>query len=215
MAMNCSVLYNYHVILLHRCKQGFKKVIQLYRKLLLLVALSSWTRSSLLTCEVYTPDPALGLALSSWQQGHDEPPPLPSVSHCQSAWDSPGIHATYDSVLDASPDPSSRARLLAVATKESGSWLIAPPISSVGLRMDDDVIRVAVGLRLGVALCEPHQCRHCQADVDCRSTHGLSCRFSMRRFARHAAINDIIKRSLDAVKIPNHLEPTGLYRSDG
>ena len=37
----------------------------------------------------------------------------------------------------------------------------------------------------------------------------------MGRFARHAAINDIIKRSLDAVKIPNHLEPTGLYLSDG
>ena len=102
-----------------------------------------------------------------------------------------------------------------MATKESGSRLNAPPISSVGLRMDDDVIRVAVGLRLGVALCEPHQCRHCQADVDCRSTHGLSCHFSMGHFARHAAINDIIKRSLDAVKIPNHLEPTGLYRSDG
>ena len=54
-----------------------------------------------------TPDPALGLALSSWQQDHDEPPPPPSVSHRQSVWDSPGIHATYDSLLDASPDPSS------------------------------------------------------------------------------------------------------------
>ena len=119
------------------------------------------------------------------------------------------------SLLDASPDLSSRVRLLAVATKESWSWLNAPPISSVGLCMDDDVICVAVELRLGVALCEPHQCRHCQADVDCCSTHGRSCCFSMGRFARHAAINDIIKRSLDAVKIPNHLEPTGLYRSDG
>ena len=47
------------------------------------------------------------------------------------------------------------------------------------------------------------------------STHGLSCRFSMGRFAQHAVINDIIKRSFDAVKIRNHLEPTGLYRSDG
>ena len=125
------------------------------------------------------------------------------------------ISATYDSLLDASPDPNTRARLLAVATKESGAWLSAPPISSVGLRMDDEVIHVAVGLRLGVALCEPHQCRHCQAEVDHLGTHGLSCRFSRGRHARHAAINDIIKRSLDAAKIPSHLEPTGLYRSDG
>ena len=121
-----------------------------------------------------TTDPALVLALSSWHQGHYEPPPPPSVSHRQSAWDSPGIHATYDSLLDASPDRSSRAHLLVVATKELGSWFNAPPISSVCLRMGDDVMHVAVGLRLGVALCEPHQCHHCQADVDCRSTHVLS-----------------------------------------
>ena len=42
-----------------------------------------------------THHPALLSALSSWQQGHDEPPPPPSVSHRQSAWDSLGIHATY------------------------------------------------------------------------------------------------------------------------
>ena len=162
-----------------------------------------------------TPDPVPDQALSAWQQGHDETPPPGSVSHRQKAWDSPVISATYDSLLDASPDSNTRARLLAVATKESGAWLSAPPISSVGLRMDDEVIHVAVGLRLGVALCEPHQCRHCQAEVDHLGTHGLSCRFSRGRHARHAAINDIIKRSLDAAKIPSHLEPTGLYRSDG
>ena len=33
--------------------------------------------------------------------------------------------------------------------------------------------------------------------------------------ARHAAINDTIKRSLNAVKIPCLLEPNGFYRSDG
>ena len=29
--------------------------------------------------------------------------------------------------------------------------------------MDDDTIRVAVGLRLGTPLCEPHQCSLCGA----------------------------------------------------
>ncbi len=78
--------------------------------------------------------------------------------------------------------------------------------------MDNDVIRVAVGLRLGVPLCEPHQCRHCRAEVDHLGTHGLSCRFSKGRHSRHATI---IKRSLGTAKIPSHLEPTGLYRPDG
>ena len=33
---------------------------------------------------------------------------------------------------------------------------MAAPISALGLRMDDDVIRVATGLCLGLPLCRPH-----------------------------------------------------------
>ena len=76
--------------------------------------------------------------------------------------------------------------------------------------MDNEVIRVAVSLRLGASLCEPQQ-----VAVDCFGIHGLSCRFSKGRHACHAAINDIIKQSLDAVRVPSHLEPMGLFRSDG
>ena len=81
--------------------------------------------------------------------------------------------------------------------------------------MDDDVVRIAAGLRLGVAICHPHQCCSCGADVDSLGTHGLSCRFSSGRHCRHAAVNDIVKRSLDSARIPSHLEPSGLFRSDG
>ena len=73
---------------------------------------------------------------------------------------------TYDTLLEGASDPRSRARLLAVATKESGAWLMALPISSLGLRMDDNVVRTAVGLRLSVPLCRPHLW------VDELATHG-------------------------------------------
>ena len=36
---------------------------------------------------------------------------------------------------------------------------------------------------------------------------------SKGRHSRHAAINDIIKRSLDTIKVPCHLEPTGITQS--
>ena len=74
---------------------------------------------------------------------------------------------------------------------------------------------MGVGLCLGAPLCRPHKCHHCGAEVDCLATHGLSCRWSEGSRHRHAAINDIVHRSLTSAKIPAHLEPSGLYRSDG
>ena len=81
--------------------------------------------------------------------------------------------------------------------------------------MDDDAIRVAVGLRLGSPLCNPHQCQHCGAEVDSQATHGLSCRYSEGRHHRHAELNQIIYRSLISARIPSRLEPSDIYRSDG
>ena len=41
----------------------------------------------------------------------------------------------------------------------SGDWLHALPIAACGLSLDDEAIRVAVGLRLGSNLCVPRVCR--------------------------------------------------------
>ena len=120
-----------------------------------------------------------------------------------------------DSLLNNAPNDLARARLLAVSTRESGAWLNALSISSLGLRMDDNTIRVAVGLRLGSSLCSPHTYQHCEAEVDKQGIHGLSCKKSVGRHYRHSAINDILHRALSSAKVPSRLEPTGLTRSDG
>ena len=39
------------------------------------------------------------------------------------------------------------------------------PVSALGLRVDDDTVRVAVGLRLGTAICGPHSCQRCGSAV--------------------------------------------------
>ena len=49
-----------------------------------------------------------------------------------------------------------------------------PPMSALILRMDDNVVRVAVGLRLGVSLCQLHQCHQCGTEVDHLGLHGLT-----------------------------------------
>ena len=66
-----------------------------------------------------------------------------------------------------------------------------------------------------LSTCWPHQCLYCGSEVDHLGTHSLSCRYSQARHLRHATVNDLVKRSLDAAQIPSHLEPTGLYRLDG
>jgi len=40
--------------------------------------------------------------------------------------------------------------LLAASSQHSGDWLFAVPIASCGLKLDDEAVRVAVGLRLGM-----------------------------------------------------------------
>ena len=60
-----------------------------------------------------------------------------------------------------------------------------------------------------------HRCQHCDEEVDCQGTHGLSCQHSKGRYQRHASVNFIIHRTLTTAKIPSWLEPAGLSRSDG
>ena len=153
--------------------------------------------------------------LSLWQATHDNPPSSHISSHRQCVWDSAIVEASFNALVVSSPDTQSRARLLAVSCPKSGAWLHAMLIYSVGLQMDDDVVRVAVSLRFGIPMCHPYVCSCCGAEVNNLGTHGLSCRFNKGRHSRHAALNDIIKHALDSARIPCHLESSGLYTSDG
>ena len=119
----------------------------------------------------------------------------------QKAWDAPRVAASFKALQEATQDKSALARLLAASRKESGAWLHTLPVSSLGLRMEDDVFRVASGLRLGVPICQPHKCQLCGPPVDSQGTHGLHCRKSLGCHPRHSAINDLIKRSLGSAKI--------------
>jgi len=92
--------------------------------------------------------------------------------------------------------------------------LHALPVSSCGLRLSDEAVRVAVGLRLGASICEPHQCP-CGATVDATGTHALSCKKSGARIQRHNALNELIFRALVKAGVPAIKEPPGLLRTDG
>jgi len=65
----------------------------------------------------------------------------------------------------------------------------------------DEAARVAIGLRLGLEICVPHQC-HCGAQVDAYGRHGLVCKKAPGRSIRHHALNDPVARALSAADIP-------------
>ena len=117
-------------------------------------------------------------------------------------------------LLEGVKNDEEHAHLLSVSTKESGAWLRALPVSALGLWMDDNTVRVAVGLCLGTAVCGPHSYQLCRTDVDALGRHALSCRQSEGRHQRHVEVNDIIQRSLTSAHVPSRLEPTGLSRLD-
>ena len=160
------------------------------------------------------PTPFMSNALTIWSLGHTSAPPSDTDAMKQKSWDIPIVKATIAKLLNDTI-PQDKGRLLAVQRKETGAWLSAPPVSSLGLRLEDDAVRIGVGLRLGVPLCSAHTCTLCGNQVDVKGTHGLHCLKKPGVHSRHTALNDIVKRSLEAADIPSILEPVGLCRSDG
>lgn len=106
------------------------------------------------------------------------------------------------------------ARLDAACSPHSADWLTALPIATCGLVLDNEAVRVAVGLRLGLAICGPHSCQ-CGEAVGPEGHHGFVCKKAQGRSLRHHAVNDILWRALLRAEIPSIKEPAGLFRSDG
>ena len=159
-------------------------------------------------------DAAFTHALSVWSHLYNSAAPINETASLQKMWDTPAVEYSFKQVLESQSDATDRARLLAVSAPGSSDWLYAYPISTCGLHLDDEAVRVAVGFRLGALICEPHFCP-CGALVDSKGIHSLSCKRSSGRASRHHNLNDIIWRALSRANVPALKEPPGLFRSDG
>jgi len=159
-------------------------------------------------------DISISKSFNSWISGKNISAPLDSEKSVQKEWDRPVINWQKQQLLSSSLDELSRARILAVFSPHSGDWLNAPPLTAAGLRMNNETVRIATGLRLGAALCAPHNCS-CGASVDARGIHGLSCRRSAGRHQKHAQLNDIIHRALIRAGVAAIKEPSGTVMGSG
>jgi len=158
---------------------------------------------------------SLSRAVHKWKQVDSqllEPPP--SAAGFQKSWDFPVAKLQYNTLLGQAPSDLDRSRLLAVGAPYAGAWLNAVPVPSLGLKLDNESLRISVALRLGAKLSLPYTCI-CGTPVEDLATHGLDCRRAAGKHARHSAVNDIIHRALSAAGTPSLLEPVGMCRSDG
>ena len=171
-------------------------------------------QDQILRADSNLPDDCFESYLSSRLDTYQLKDPVGADVSKQRSWDEPVIQAELASLMNKYSDPLHRARLLAANSEHSGDWLHALPIAACGLRLDDNAIRVAVGLRLGSSLCEAHTCP-CGAIVDTLGRHALSCKRNIGRSQRHAFINDIVWHALNRAGIPAKKEPHGLTRDDG
>ena len=153
--------------------------------------------------------------MSFWIEDLPPDTPLPPSPNRQKSWDKPRVEVRFGSLLHSCSDHESRARLLVAGSRESGAWLNAPPVSSLGFRMPNDIIRISIGLRVGAPIVQPHTCVQCGKEVDHHARHGLSCKSSQVRLSQHNALNNIIYWSLVSAEVPSRLELSGLHRSDG
>ena len=160
------------------------------------------------------PDAGLDVVVRSWDKSFTNPHPDGPAAYKQHSWDKQAVAKDLATLTASMQSDHQKAILLAVSAPHSGDWLQALPITACGLRLDDEAIRVAVGLRLGAKLCEPHACP-CGAMTNELGTHGLACKISSGRSVRHHNLNDAVWHALTRADIPSAKEPSGLMRTDG
>ena len=130
----------------------------------------------------------------------------------QAFWDRPGNLAGRRTVDTSLVDARSRTCFLAANAPHTDSWFSTLPVANCGLKLDDEAVRVAVGLRLGLNLSVPHTCI-CGSLMRAVGMYALLSKRapSMTR----QALNDIIWRTFTAAGSAAIKEPQDLSRSDG
>jgi len=95
-------------------------------------------------------------------------------------------------------------------------WLFALPVASRGFKLDDEALRVGVGLRLGLDLCIPHQCQFGSQVV--QQLMNFTVLFAEEPRAGWGGTTPSMSWSLESCASAANLvlkEPTALFRIDG
>ena len=120
---------------------------------------------------------------SNWSSAYNQSFPLDAIACKQCAWDEPIVK---DDIyhLFATASQQDKFRHFAVTSSGSSDWLHALPITSCGLCLENEDIRIAVDLHLGAVLRQAQQCP-CGTLVEVNGLHCLSCKLGSGKHSRH------------------------------
>ena len=109
----------------------------------------------------------------------------------------------------------SRSKIFKAHQGRFGSqWLNVVPCKNLGLKREDQQLRISIGLLLGAKIYVAHTCQYGKR-VERDDLHALSGTKSAGRFSRHATLNSLIKHTLGLFDLHSMLKLRGLYRTDG
>ena len=106
-------------------------------------------------------------------------------------------------LIESAPTQVKRAIITAVSSENSSEWLNAIPVASLGLKLDDRTLRIAVCLRLACKIAHPYRCT-CGTEVDQLAHHPLACRLSEGRHPRHSTVNATIKKAFSSAGLARY-----------
>ena len=154
------------------------------------------------------------ISLVNWFTAHHPvQPPAGNLAMKQRSWNQTTVKKTYSSLLVIQTTQYYRARMNVTSAFFSGDWLHALSISLCGLCLDNDALRIEIGLYIRSHFCDPRECTFGSL-VDCKGSHGLCYRRSSVKSARLSFINDLVFYALCCAGISSIKEPPDLSRSD-
>ena len=126
----------------------------------LATAASTFNRQNRILSEnlALIPDISVTDTLAIWSELSNNQIINESQKITQKALDDKITDIQLKKLLNNATLPEGKARLLAAKEPQSGAWLNAAPMTAIGLRLSDEAIRISIGLRLGLNLCEPYVC---------------------------------------------------------
>jgi hypothetical protein len=132
----------------------------------------------------------------------------------QNLWDQELVKIKHKDLMNKETDMYHQKRLQSLQNENASDWLNAVPSKNFGTFLNDQELTPALCLRLGLPFAEEHQCK-CGVTTDRLGKHCFSCKKNPGKIIRHNIVNKLISQHLQAMGMPNTLEPSNLFNANG